>query len=145
MAAKRITREQVEDKLTTWQQRLDLLDWDIYLDLEALPEDADASAEIHVHSQYDRAVLLLAEDWRSWPLDGQLKPDRLGGNVTIDYLLCHELLHALMRDLDHIPLTDIEGHLHRDAHAVMTEGYLRHREHVVDRVARALVNGWGPA
>src|SRR3954454_24680559 len=145
MAAKRITPEQVEDKLTIWLQRLDLLGWDIRIDWDEAPNDEDAVMEIHVHSQYDRGVLLLHADWKTWPADGIIDAVVLGGDVTLDYLLCHELLHALMRDLDHIPLVDIEEQLHRDAHEVMSAGYRRHREHLVDRVARALVNGWGPA
>jgi hypothetical protein len=143
MAAKRITRAQVEDKLTIWQQRLDLLDWDIRIDFGEQPEGEDAVMEIHVHSQYDRAVLLLRADWKKWPVDGVIDQAVLGGDVSLDYLLCHELLHALMRDLDHLLLVDVEDQMHRDAHDVASKGYLRHREHVVDRMARSLVDGWG--
>lgn len=145
MAAKRITREQVEDKLTIWQQRLDLLDWDIRIDFGEHPEGEDSVMEIHVHSQYDRAVLLLRADWKTWPADGIIDAAVLGGDVTLDYLLCHELLHALMRDLDHLLLVDVEDQMHRDAHDVAAKGYVRHREHVVDRLARSLVDGWGVA
>lgn len=142
---KTVMRGAIEDKLAIWQQRLELLDWDIYIDWEEHPENSEASAEIHVHSQYDRAVVLFAAGWEEWPLAGCISPTKLGGNVSVDYLICHELLHALMRDLDHIPMVDIEGHLHRDAHEVMINGYIRHREHLVDRVARSLVDGWGNA
>lgn len=141
MAAKRITREQVEDKLTLWQQRLDLLHWDIRLDFETEPEDAATLAEITCHPQFDRATIIFNPGWRDWKVDqaiGELE-------VSLDYLLAHELVHPLMRDLDQLAMSDLDGMIHPDAYRVFGEGYHRKREHLVDRLARCLLDGWGPA
>lgn len=137
----KVTREHLEDVIATWAQRLDLLQWEFTLKLDTPPEHTEGLAEIHCHEQYDRAAIFLRPDWQDWPQRGPIGD--LG--ISLDYLICHELLHAQMRDLDKIPLDDIEGMIHRDAHAVVIEAYVRKREHLVDHLARALENGWGPA
>lgn len=137
---KKLTREQVEDKLAIWQQRLDLLHWDIRLDFDEEPEEDNALAEIACHQQYDRAVILFAQGWREWD------PKSIGNaRHSLDYLLAHELVHAKMRDLDQSVLNDLDGMIHPDAYRVFTEVFHRNRERVVDGMAVALVNGWGEA
>lgn len=141
-AAKTLTRELLEDKLAIWMQRMNLLHWEIRLDLDtpAEAEDAIANAEIVCHPQYDRAELRMGAGWERWV------PDDIGDlHVTLDYLLAHELAHCWMRDLDRHTMDDLDGRAHADAIAVFCEIYHRKREHLVDHVARALVDGWGPA
>jgi hypothetical protein len=129
--------------IATWQCRLGLLHWAIRLDPDTPADAGDgvrANAEIVCHDQYDRAELRLAADWRTWD------PTDIGNlHLSLDYLICHELLHALMRDLDRLVFDDLEGLVHRDALSVLTEGYHRKREHLVDRLARTLTEDWGAA
>jgi hypothetical protein len=141
MAAKRITREQVEDKLTIWQQRLDLLHWDIRLRFDLRPEEEDALVEIVRSEFYDRATIRFSAKWSTWTLDGPI--GEVGHNL--DELLLHELAHVYMRDIDFQVMDDLDGVLGREAHALFTDTFHRKREALVDRIARALYNGWGPA
>lgn len=141
MAAKRITREQVEDKLTLWQQRLDLLHWDIRLAFDVRPEEEDALVEIVCSEFYDRATIRFSATWSAWKVDQPI--GEVGHNL--DELLLHELVHVYMRDIDHQAMDDLDGILGREAHAVWTDAYHRKREALADRVARALYNGWGRA
>jgi hypothetical protein len=106
-----------------------------------VPDEDRALAEIECHQQYDRASIYLHPGWRDWKVDGELGDLK----VTLDYLLVHELVHALMRNLDQSVLNDLDKLAHPDALAVFNEVFHRNRENLVDRVARSLVDGWGPA
>jgi hypothetical protein len=139
--AKKVTAALVEAKLTVWQQRLDLRHWDVRLDFDTEPDVERAVAEIACHEQYDRATIYLAPGWREWSADGEIGELK----VTLDYLLVHELTHALMRDLDQPAMNDLDKLAHPDALSVFIEVYHRQRERLTDRLATVILNGWGPA
>lgn len=139
-----LTLEQLQDKLVLWQQRMNLLHWEITINPDDVATTGDddevANAEMVAHTQYDRAELRLGAGWRDWD------PRDIGDlHISIDYLLAHELVHCWMRDLDRMAFDDLSGKIHRDAAEMYGEIYHRGREHLVDHIARALVDGWGPA
>ncbi|MEK6273221.1 MAG: hypothetical protein AABM42_11345 [Actinomycetota bacterium] len=142
-----LTREQLEDKLAVWQQRLDLLHWDLEFDFDRsvdADDEDDAGTIAVVDAQdrvYDRARIRLARGWEAWPADawGTL------GELTADYCLLHELVHCLLRDCDRAAMHLTADHLHRDSAQLRDTVYHEARERAVDHLARALLNGWGPA
>lgn len=148
MAAPRkpLIREEIEDKLAIWLQRLDLLHWDIQLRFEAKPTDDEGEptlAQIDAQDRlYDKAVLTLNEAVLKQP------GDRWGDSWAHapDAVLVHELVHCVLRDADRAAFRKFEQTApSAPAFNACIEDYHDARERAVDHLAIALYNGWGPA
>lgn len=84
-----MTRKQLERIVRTWQKRLGLETWDLYIDLdEPCPDHADAT--MTRSNQYERATLRFDKEWSGW--------SRAFGNIVV----AHELIHLLLRDVEEI-------------------------------------------
>lgn len=123
------TEEELERYVRTWQRRLGLDEWRIEINLDGdVPEHNDEKAEASaIRSQvFDDAEVRFHPDWRMW------------SPYKLETVVVHELLHLVIRDLELI-VDDVDGLLHRDVHDVIREGYRRHVEQAVDRLAHRLV------
>lgn len=146
-AKKPLIREQIEDKLVIWMQRLDLLHWDIRLVFETIPpasdDDEPVLARIDAQDRlYDKAVLTLDSSVL------ERAPDAWGTSwsYSADHVLAHELVHCVLRDVDRAAFRKFDATApSAPAYAAVDADYHEMRERAVDHLAIALVNGWGPA
>lgn len=146
-AKKPLLLEQIEDKLTIWMQRLDLLHWEIRIELNPDPggEGSDPPPLAAITAQdeiYDHAILRLLPQVLEWPGDCW----GLTWDHDPDKVIAHELVHVVMRDQDRAALYHTEGVAQiRQLEAALETQYHEARERAVEHLAIALVNGWGPA
>ena len=124
-----ISRLDVDACIHAWQIRLGL-NWKVEVKWDEPPVDG-AEAEFIATMWYDEASLRLRADWPSW------------GVEKLNHVICHELLHAVTRDL-HETINAIGPHIkHPSTWALFENRYTHELEGVIDRVAFAFVSAWG--
>jgi hypothetical protein len=120
-----VTKRQVEQLVTDWQQRLGLDRWKI-THLWDVPAPKVTNAIINRSHQYDTASLRLARGWETWP------------EFKLETTIVHELLHLHFRDIDQ-SIEAVKGTLHPDAWTMVNARYEHEVEGLIDRLAHRLV------
>jgi hypothetical protein len=129
-----LTLEEVEDCIRLRQDRLGLHDWDIEVKVKRI-KPRTVGMQCCRSAQYDRAVINV-NDWvltntppRSWH-DGR--------KMTWTEHCIHELLHCHIDPLDRWQHR-LHGYVQNDVWRQVACAYDDEEEHVVDRLARALI------
>lgn len=131
LALPSLTRDDVEACIHVWQMRLGL-NWKVDVKWDEQPRD-DAEAEFQATMWYDEATMRVRADYVAWSRE------------KLSHVVCHELLHAVARDL-HETVSAIEPHVAAPSTWELFDSRVTHElEGVIDRVAFALVGGWGNA
>lgn len=115
---------------TTWVRRLHMghWQWDIHLGVDL----DDAFAQITPHQHYDQAKLEVRSDWPHW------------SKRDLNETLVHELLHAAMRDIDHVVHMPCEMDLWKKQGSMAYHDALDHAvEGFIQRMAEILVDSHG--
>jgi len=141
-----MTEPEIRDALAKWQRRLRLEHWEITLDLDTATEDV-ALACCERSSDYERARIRLASNWREWTPDSCQVPDIDHSAMpprSLDYTVVHELLHCSFHDLEHAGKVKY-GLLTSDVDDIHEAQLDRDLERTIDRMAMVIVEayaGW---
>jgi hypothetical protein len=117
-----MTTRDVDRCIARWQVRLGLQAWRLTFEPGVEPDDDNIVAQFRYKWDYDEAAIRLKGDWKLW--DEQ----------KLEETICHELLHAVLRDVEHAVVKTIgadegPGNVAYD-HAI---------EGAIDRLSRAFV------
>lgn len=140
-----LVREQLEDKLTIWQQRLALLHWDVRIDFDYPTPGDEMAALARINAQanpHHNATIILHRNWSRWPADAW--GDEGADKRHADYVLAHELMHCVLRDLDRLAL-DAMVSMGREAGKLWEGIWEDAMERAVDHLAQAAFHELGPA
>lgn len=123
-----VTLAALKKRVAFWQAKLNLSHWHIEVKIVEKPEEHDdAAACVLRAASYDLAELQMAEETL-----------RTHDAEELDIVICHELMHIHMRDLDEVSLFALER-----LPTKHQEGYharlMHEQEGLVDRLARAFV------
>lgn len=124
-----MTKRGLEKILTSWQRRLPLDAWTVWIDWTE-PARPGARASVFIPDDYHRARICIAEDYTSW--------DEYEAECT----LAHELIHLLLRDLDAVAAQAADM-LGVEARTLSRKAWDHAEEGVVDLLACRLVEAWG--
>jgi len=87
MKWKKSDKQIVIDKLTFWKRRLGLTNWTVVLDFTGENEEETLeAAKVEFASRYRHATIYV-------------RPCALTGTLSIDEIICHELVHCLIGPL----------------------------------------------
>lgn len=137
---KSVTLKEVEECLRLWQVRLGLSGWDIDVKVNRI-KPRTVGMQCCRSPQYDRAVIRVNE----WVLTN--KPPHSwhdGRKMTwwdIEEHCIHELLHCHIGPLDRWQHR-LKGYVQQDVWSQVACAYDDEEEHVVDRLARALISAF---
>lgn len=135
LTEKRLTQPEIEQRIRTWQGRLGLQMYRIFIDWSSHP-DEDIIAEVNAQdSPYDRCGIRFCKDVTEWP--GIAWGE--SAQHTADEIIVHELLHVHMSIVDRTVVGIPDEFLHRDAAHLIQENYADARERFIDRLAVAFV------
>ena len=138
-----MTIQRLTELVDLWKVRLGLGNWRIILTIGEL-EDETSLMEIRRSTDHDRARIFIP----TWMIDdNEPLPDIIDVRASltdevIEVSLVHELLHLNTRDMRVVVGNDIETFLHRDVHTQVENAFRRAEEHMVDRLAVALVRAF---
>lgn len=120
-----MTQAKILKLVASWQEFLGLSQWDIAVDFDT-PTGEEANAHIFRFNQYDKAILYLNQDWKSWNLR------------HTNELIAHEMLHLLARDLEQA-WQSVDNHVTDEVFMALDDRFVHELEGLVDRLALKLV------
>jgi hypothetical protein len=118
-----LTRENIEDAVKEWQNRLNLGHWTIRVRWDRIPDEPDAGAAVKVVDGQDYATICFEHNIFEEDVD------------TINHWVAHELTHAHLNNLYDV----VYQMMDRDsAEGKMILNFMyKEIEHIVDRISLA--------